>query len=477
MKPPHQNRPGGRSSGGPRRPGGPFGGRGDKQGRGPERPYQERPYQERPRSERPHQDRPYQEGDRPGRSRPEHDRFDQERSERFGSGRPARANGPHAKGPYAKGPYAKGPHANGPRPNGPYTGGPHAPRSRAPESRFQESRFQESRFQEGGREERRNRPARGEREFPARARSEGPAPGRFEARPEGHRFVARRPERDVPEREAERREERPLRREEPRAPHLPEAPHGSLWLYGLHAVAAALANPARRLRRLLLTEEAEASLQGRLAQPWPLPVEHVERGRLEHLLGRDVVHQGAALLVDPLTPPPLAQALERGGPVLVLDQVSDPRNVGAILRSAQAFGAAAVIVQERNAPDETGALAKAASGALEKVPLLRAVNLARTLVALRAAGCWVVGLDAGGGTLSGPAFAGRRVALVLGSEGEGLRRLTRETCDEIVGIAMPGADVKGADVTGGAGLDSLNVSAAAAVALYELGRAGTERQS
>lgn len=449
MKPPHQNRPGGRSSGGPRRPGGPFGGRGDKQGRGPERPYQERS-----RSERPHQDRPYQEGDRPGRGRSEHDRFDQERSERFGSGRPARANGPHAKGP-----YAKGPHANGPR-----TGGPHAPRSR----------FQESRFQEGDREERRNRPARGEREFPARARSEGPAPGRFEARAEGHRFVARRPEGDAPERGAEGREERPFRREEPRAPHLPEAPHGSLWLYGLHAVAAALANPARRLRRLLLTEEAEASLQGRLAQPWPLPVEHVERGRLEHLLGRDVVHQGAALLADPLTPPPLAQALERGGPVLVLDQVSDPRNVGAILRSAQAFGAAAVIVQERNAPDETGALAKAASGALEKVPLLRAVNIARTLVALRAAGCWVVGLDAGGGTLSGPAFAGRRVALVLGSEGEGLRRLTRETCDEIVGIAMPGADMRGTDK---AGLDSLNVSAAAAVALYELGRAGSERQS
>jgi 23S rRNA (guanosine2251-2'-O)-methyltransferase len=187
----------------------------------------------------------------------------------------------------------------------------------------------------------------------------------------------------------------------------------------------------------------------------------VERGRLEHLLGRDVVHQGAALLADLLTTPGLAHVLERPGPVIVLDQVSDPRNVGAILRSVQAFGGAVVIVQERNAPDETGALAKAASGALEKVPLLRAVNLARTLVALKAAGCWVVGLDSGGAPLSGPALAQRRVALVLGSEGEGLRRLTRETCDEVAGIAMPGS---------GGGLDSLNVSAAAAVALYELGR-------
>jgi 23S rRNA (guanosine2251-2'-O)-methyltransferase len=240
-----------------------------------------------------------------------------------------------------------------------------------------------------------------------------------------------------------------------------ETPRGTVWLYGLHAVAAALANPARRLRRLLLTEEAEAALAGRLRQPWPLAPERVERGRLEHLLGRETVHQGVALLADLLATPALAQALERSGPVIVLDQVSDPRNVGAILRSAQAFGAAAVIVQERNAPEETGALAKAASGALETVPLLRAVNLSRTLVALKAAGCWVVGLDAGGANLSGPALAERRVVLVLGSEGDGLRRLTRDTCDEVAGIAIPGS---------GGGLDSLNVSVATAVALYELGR-------
>jgi 23S rRNA (guanosine2251-2'-O)-methyltransferase len=222
-----------------------------------------------------------------------------------------------------------------------------------------------------------------------------------------------------------------------------------------------LANPGRRLRRLILTDEAEASIVALVPKPWPVSAERADRARLDQLLGRETVHQGAALLADPLPQPSLASVLERRGPVLVLDQVTDPRNVGAILRSAAGFGAACVIAQERNAPEETGALAKAASGALERVPLLRAVNIARTLIALKAAGFWVVGLDAGGGILVGAAFAERRVALVLGNEGEGLRRLTRETCDEIAGIALPGR---------GAGLDSLNVSAAAAIALYELQR-------
>ena len=238
----------------------------------------------------------------------------------------------------------------------------------------------------------------------------------------------------------------------------PDTPRGAIWLYGLHAVAAALANPARRLRHLMLTAEAQQTLAQRQPPPWPLPPEPVERGRLDHLLGRDIAHQGAALLADPLDSPSLQEALDRTGPLIVLDQLTDPRNIGAILRSAAAFGVAAVITQDRNAPEETGALAKAASGALETIPLLRAVNIARTLIALKAAGIWTVGLDAGGTTLSGPALAGRRVALVLGAEGEGLRRLTRETCDEIAGLHMPGK------------MDSLNVSAAASVALYELTR-------
>ncbi len=242
-------------------------------------------------------------------------------------------------------------------------------------------------------------------------------------------------------------------------PRSPEVPRGTLWLYGTHAVAAALANSARRLRRLLLTEEAGRTLAEHLPQPWAIAPETVDRGRLDQLLGRDIAHQGMALLADPLPTPALAAALSRPGPVVVLDQVTDPRNIGAILRAAAAFAAAAVITQERNAPEETGALAKAASGALESIPLLRAVNIARTLVALKAANLWVVGLDAAGpAALSGPALAGRRVALVLGAEGTGLRRLTRETCDEVAALAMRGA------------MESLNVAAAAAVALYELSR-------
>lgn len=240
--------------------------------------------------------------------------------------------------------------------------------------------------------------------------------------------------------------------------HAPDVPKGAVWLYGHHAVAAALANPSRRLRRLLLTEEAEAQIGKHLAPPWALAPERVDRGRLDHLLGRDIVHQGAALLADLLAPPSLQSVLDKPGTLIVLDQVTDPRNVGAIMRTAAAFGAAAVITQDRNAPEETGALAKAASGALETMPLLRAVNIARTLIALKAANIWCIGLDAAGKPLSGPAFADRRVALVLGAEGEGLRRLTRDTCDEIAGLAIKGA------------VESLNVSAAAAVALYEISR-------
>ncbi len=251
------------------------------------------------------------------------------------------------------------------------------------------------------------------------------------------------------------------KRPQPQRPHQggpPPAPNGAVWIYGLHPVAAALANQQRRARRLVLTEEGEAALTEKLPPPWAQQHERIDRARLDQMLGRDAVHQGIALLADPLPPPPLTTVLERTGPLLVLDQVTDPRNVGAILRSAAAFGAAGVIVQDRHAPEETGAMAKAASGALETVPLIRAVNLSRTLVALKAAGLWTVGLAADAPALRGTTLRERRVALVLGAEGAGLRRLTRETCDEVAGLAMPGT------------MESLNVSAAATVALYELAR-------
>ena len=244
---------------------------------------------------------------------------------------------------------------------------------------------------------------------------------------------------------------------------VPSVPAGAVWLYGTHAVAAALGNPTRRLRRLVITEDAVDALAAERPQPWPIQPEFLPRDKIDQLLGArqgsGIVHQGVALLTDQLTPPALLDALKRPGPVLVLDQISDPRNIGALMRTAQAFGAAAVITQDRNAPEETGALAKAASGALELIPLLKIVNLSRELIVLKSANIWVVGLDGAAPTpLVGTSFKDRRVALVLGSEGEGLRRLTRETCDEICALAMPG------------GMESLNVSAAGAVALYELTR-------
>lgn len=238
-----------------------------------------------------------------------------------------------------------------------------------------------------------------------------------------------------------------------------QAPRGGsgYWLYGLHAAEAALANPRRQIHECLVTKEGLAALEARQGTGRISP-NIVERNRLDQLLERDAVHQGIALRVEPLDSPLLEDVLAQTGPILVLDQVTDPRNIGAILRSAAAFGAAAVLLQDRNAPQESGAMAKSASGALDIVPILREVNLARALARLQNEGLWVVGLDAGGTRLDGASFSDRRVALVLGAEGAGLRRLTRESCDEIASVYMPGD------------MESLNVSNAAAVALYELVR-------
>jgi 23S rRNA (guanosine2251-2'-O)-methyltransferase len=233
-------------------------------------------------------------------------------------------------------------------------------------------------------------------------------------------------------------------------------------MYGQHAVLGALRNPRRKLRRLLVTAEAEATLRERFAGPWQVAPERVERARFATFLPEDAIHQGIALLVEPLEPVRLEDALAAAdGPVLLLDQVTDPRNVGAVLRSAAAFGAACVVLQDRHAPPETGALARAASGALDTVPVVRAVNLARAIATLQRHGLWVMGLAADAPRSLAEAMPrDRRVALVLGAEDTGLRRLQRETCDELVRLPMA------------PGVESLNVAAAAAVALYEVVRAG-----
>jgi len=236
------------------------------------------------------------------------------------------------------------------------------------------------------------------------------------------------------------------------------------WLYGRHAVEAALANPARRCRRLLALRETEAEAKALLAAAraaqTPNSVELLDRRALEKLLPPDAVHQGLALMAEKLPGQDLDAILKDAGDgsrtIVVLDQVTDPHNVGAILRSAAAFGALAVMTTEHGAPPVTGALAKAASGALEAVPFLHVANLARALEQLKRAGFWTLGLDEDAKEILGTLDLPPRIALVLGGEGAGMRRLTREHCDFLVRLPTRPA------------MPSLNVSNAAAVALYAL---------
>lgn len=286
-----------------------------------------------------------------------------------------------------------------------------------------------------------------------------PTPGRnrAEAKPastaEDHRPAPSR------QREATRPARTPEAAPEPPRPGA-GAGSGAYWIYGQHAVLAALSNPRRKPRRLLTTAEAEASLRERFSGPWRVTPERAERGRFATFLPEDAIHQGIALLAEPLEAVALEDAIEAAdGPVLLLDQVTDPRNVGAALRAAAAFGAAAVVLQDRHAPPETGALARAASGCLDIVPVVREVNLSRAIATLQKAGFWVLGLAGEGKrSLAEAAPRDRRIGLVLGAEDSGLRRLQRETCDELVRLPMA------------AGVESLNVAAAAAVALYEIVR-------
>jgi len=218
-------------------------------------------------------------------------------------------------------------------------------------------------------------------------------------------------------------------------------------------VTAALANPARRIRRLLVTENAAR----RLAEEGialPSEPELVRPDAIAARLSADAVHQGLLAEADPLPSPELEDLSERSGIVLVLDQITDPHNVGAILRTAAAFAVAAIVTTARHSPEATGVLAKSASGALEWVPIVSVQNLARALAGLKERGFLIVGLDSAGTddlaamTLSSP------LALVFGAEGKGLRQGTRALCDRLARLDLPGA------------IKSLNVSNAAALALY-----------
>jgi 23S rRNA (guanosine2251-2'-O)-methyltransferase len=231
-----------------------------------------------------------------------------------------------------------------------------------------------------------------------------------------------------------------------------QPPEDVAVLFGWHTVTAALHNPARRLRKLLTTENAARRLAEEKV-PVSLAPEIVRPDAIAARLPPDAVHQGIYAETDPLPSPPIEE-LATDGVVLVLDQITDPHNVGAIFRSAAAFAATAIVTTARHSPEATGVLAKSASGALEHLPLITVQNLARTLAALKARGFLVIGLDSSGeDDLDGLALR-RPLALVLGAEGKGLRQLTKETCDHVARLDLPGA------------IQSLNVSNAAAVALY-----------
>jgi len=250
---------------------------------------------------------------------------------------------------------------------------------------------------------------------------------------------------------------RPRKRRPPgpgRPPH-PKTVDGPLRLYGVHAVEAALRNSERTIHRLLMTENAENRLRAALDQRQLAP-ERVSPRDLDRLLGPDTVHQGVLIETEPLREPSLADLASTAdaGPLVVLDHVTDPHNVGAILRSCAVFGASGLIMTRRHSPPLDAALAKSASGALELIPVALEQNLARALAELKDLGFLSLGLDDAAETLiEDEPFAGR-VALVLGAEGKGLRELTRTSCDRLCRIGTRGP------------IASLNVSNAAAIALH-----------
>jgi len=230
-------------------------------------------------------------------------------------------------------------------------------------------------------------------------------------------------------------------------------PKGVVHIYGIHSVREAIANPKRRIDHMLVTRNALERLGIADSSALPFEVKMVEPREIDRITGSDAVHQGVLIEAKPLQPKRLGE-LGDSPLLLVLDQVTDPHNVGAIMRSAVAFGAGALITTARHSPQESGVLAKAASGALEHIDHIEVRNLAEALEALHEAGFQTIGLDSDGPAELEKSFASGKVALVLGAEGKGLRQKTRETVSTLARLDMPGA------------IHSLNVSNAAAVALY-----------
>jgi 23S rRNA (guanosine2251-2'-O)-methyltransferase len=240
--------------------------------------------------------------------------------------------------------------------------------------------------------------------------------------------------------------------ERARRASLQPGPDGPTALYGWHTVKAALENPARRFRKLLATENSAHRLTEERV-PLPVAPEIVRPSAIAERLSPDAVHQGIYAEADPL-PSPALDEISPDGIALVLDQITDPHNVGAILRTAAGFSVSAIVTTARHSPEATGVLAKSASGALEYVPIVLVQNLARAMIELRERGYLLIGLDSTGDADLGEIGLRSPLALVLGAEGKGLRQLTRATCDHVARLDLPGR------------IKSLNVSNAAALALY-----------
>ena len=238
------------------------------------------------------------------------------------------------------------------------------------------------------------------------------------------------------------------------------------WVFGRHAGLAAIANPERKILRIVVSKQGvddslmgeikNATLQADVNRPNP---EQKDRGALDEIFGWGAVHQGLAVQVASLEQPELEDILDlaqgqQSACIVVLDQATDPRNIGAVMRSSAAFGAMALVVQDRHAPEMTATMAKAASGAAERLPLIRVTNISRAIDDMKRAEFWAIGLDGSATEALETGVMKGRVAIVLGAEGAGLRRLVAETCDRLVKIPISG------DV------ESLNLSNAAAIALY-----------
>ena len=230
------------------------------------------------------------------------------------------------------------------------------------------------------------------------------------------------------------------------------------FLFGNHACLAALSNPMRKIKRVMVTKNTQQELAKPLAKIKNISV--VDGAKLESMLPHGSVHQGIVIECEMLKQPSLHEWLDQHieKPIVLLDQVTDPHNVGAILRSAAAFDIGAIIATDRNAPAESGVMAKSASGALEIVPLITVTNLVQAIELIKKAGYWTCGLDGHAKETIAQAKLDHKTALVMGAEGAGLRRLTTEHCDFLVKLPMSDK------------MESLNVSNAAAVAMYDLYR-------